>query len=354
MILSKLRWSARPSMYCPSSSVLGTLLLVMLWGGIAAKYFDNRASDFNSTKRDNENFAVLFEENVLRSLGEMDKALLYLRRTLQTATAPLDLHAVVGTSDVLSDLIVQVAIIDEHGIMRASNVGPQPAPATDLSDREHFRAHVDSAEDRLFVSKPLIGRASGKWSVQLTRRFLKRDGSFGGVVVASFNPDHFAKFYGRVDLGVGAAFTLFGRDGIVRATGGNRDTRYALGEMMSGALMAHIKLDRPEAFIESPEKSGASRLVAVRPVANHPLIVSVSVPENSIFEESRANLRLMMFAGLALSLMIAVVTWQARRSELAVKRNSRQLQLTLDHMSQGIMMVMDDLHIPIMNAKCVE
>ena len=95
-------------MYCPSSSVLGTLLLVMLWGGIAAKYFDNRASDLNGAKRDNENFALLFEENVLRSLGEMDKALLYLRRTLETANAPLDLHAVVGTSDVPEWVAVDV------------------------------------------------------------------------------------------------------------------------------------------------------------------------------------------------------------------------------------------------------
>jgi hypothetical protein len=58
---------------------------------------------------------------------------------------------------VLSEIIVQVAIIDAKGIMRASNAGPQPAPPINLSDREHFRFHLSSLEDRLFISRPVIG-----------------------------------------------------------------------------------------------------------------------------------------------------------------------------------------------------
>ncbi len=127
---------------------------------------------------------------MVRSIGEMDKALLYLRRTIETSPLPRNYHALVNTTDVLSEMIVQMAIIDDRGAMRASNVGPQPAPPTDLSDREHYRVHLTSERDELFVSKPLIGRASGQWSVQLTRRFSSPDGRFAGVVVASFNPEH--------------------------------------------------------------------------------------------------------------------------------------------------------------------
>jgi hypothetical protein len=99
---------------------------------------------------------MVFEENVLRSIGEIDKALLYLRRSIETRKDSTDFNTIVNTTDVLSEIIVQVAIIDAHGIMRASNAGPQPARPVDLSDREHFKIHVNGNNDWLFISKPVV------------------------------------------------------------------------------------------------------------------------------------------------------------------------------------------------------
>ena len=160
-----------------SSAIFGMVIIAMLWAGIALKYFEDVQADQRDAERTNQNFAMVFEENVLRSIGEIDKALLYLRRSIETRQGSTDFHTIVNTTDVLSEIIVQVAIIDAKGIMRASNVGPQPAPPIDLSDREHYRVHLDSNEDKLFISKPVVGRASGQWSVQFTRRFLDRNGA---------------------------------------------------------------------------------------------------------------------------------------------------------------------------------
>jgi len=168
-----------------SSAIFGMVLIAMLWAGVILKYSEDVQSDKRDAERGNQNFAMVFEENVLRSIGEVDKALLYLRRSIETRKDSVDYRTIVNTTDVLSEIIVQVAIIDAAGIMRASNAGPQPAAPLDLSDREHFKVHVDSNEDQLFISKPVIGRASGKWSVQFSRRFSNADGSLAGVVVAS-------------------------------------------------------------------------------------------------------------------------------------------------------------------------
>jgi len=122
---------------------------------------DRVQADLKEAERGNHNFAMVFEENVLRSIGEIDKALLYLRRSIETRKDSTDFATIANTTDVLSEIIVQVAIIDAAGIMRASNVGPQPAPPLDLSDRDHYKVHVNSSEDQLFISQPVIGRASG-------------------------------------------------------------------------------------------------------------------------------------------------------------------------------------------------
>ena len=153
-----------------SSAFYGLLLLAILWAGVGFKFRTDFDNDLRDSVRESKNFAMVLEENVLRSIGEIDKALLYLRRSIEIRKASTDYSTIVNTTDVLSDIIVQVAIIDAKGMMRASNAGPKPTPAMDLSDREHFRFHVGRAEDVLFISKPVLGRASGRWSVQFTRR----------------------------------------------------------------------------------------------------------------------------------------------------------------------------------------
>ncbi len=65
-----------------------------------------------------------------------------------------------------------------------------------------FASISTAPEDRLFISKPVVGRVSRQWSVQFTRRFLNSDGKFGGVVVTSLNPAHLTDFYNRIDFGI--------------------------------------------------------------------------------------------------------------------------------------------------------
>jgi len=62
-----------------SSAIFGVVIIAMLWVGISLKYFGDVRADLHDTIRTNQNFAMVFEENVLRSIGEIDKALLYLR-----------------------------------------------------------------------------------------------------------------------------------------------------------------------------------------------------------------------------------------------------------------------------------
>src|ERR1700721_4284386 len=101
-----------------SSAVFGVAIIAMIWVAVLVKYSEDRQVDQREAERTNHNFAMVFEENVLRSIGEIDKALLYLRRSVETRKDTTDLNTIVSTTDVLSEIIVQVSIIDADGLMR--------------------------------------------------------------------------------------------------------------------------------------------------------------------------------------------------------------------------------------------
>jgi diguanylate cyclase (GGDEF)-like protein len=337
-----------------SSVILGMVIIAMLWTGIGLKYMEDVDSDLRSAERANKNFAMVFEENVLRSIGEIDKALLYLRRSIETRKDTTDYTTIVGTTDVLSEIIVQVSIIDANGMMQASNAGPQPAPKIDLSDRDHYRFHLTSTEDQLYISKPVIGRVTGQWSVQVARRFSNADKSFGGVVVASLNPDHFTKFYDKIDFASSASISLIGSDGIVRSSGGSAGG-FALGQDLRGTkLFAEMRSGGNTTFEAADPSSGQMRLVTLRKVAGHPLWVSVSTDMNEIYKSSWSTLQLNAIAGVILTLIMLMAVERVLQTEEGARQKADQLRLTLENMSQGIMLVTKDLRIPIINGRCGE
>ena len=337
-----------------SSAIFGVTIILMLWCGVLLKYAEDVHSDLRNGERTISNYAMVFEENVLRSIGEVDETLLYLRRNVEARKVSTDYNTIVHTTDVSSDIIVQVAIIDAHGILRASSVGPHPTRPIDLSDREHFKAHLDDTTDSLFISKPLIGRVSGKWSVQLSRRFSNMDGAFGGVVVASLDPEHFTKFYDKVDLAPSGSIALIGEDGVVRSAGGQSDGLRMGQDIRHTKLFARMEIGANGVFEQPDLASGQTRIVALRKVKGQPLWLSVSVGKNEVLAGSLLNLRVDCIAAALLTLAILAAMERIIRSEARAQQKSEQLEMTLESMSQGIMLVTKDLNVPVINKKCSE
>jgi diguanylate cyclase (GGDEF)-like protein len=339
-----------------STAILGTIIIAMLWVGIGVKYFERARIDQSEADRTNENFAMVFEENVLRTLSQLDSALLYLRQSVETRKATTDYPTILRTTQIPGDVVVQTGIVDSKGIIRASTAGPQPTPPIDVSDRDHYRVQLNSTDDHLFISKPVIGRTSGQWSVQLSRRFNNNsDGSFGGAVVISLNPEHFTTFYDKIDLGSAASIAMIGSDGVVRASGGNALGRFALGQDLTGtSLFKHFSDGRNSTFEFIETQDPYPLLMALRKVRGYPLWVSVGVHKADVLQPSRDALKWNALAGVLFTLVILAAMEQILRSEAGTKQKSEQLRLTLEHMDQGIMLVTKDREIPVINRRCGE
>ena len=103
-----------------------------------------------------------------------------------------------------------------------------------FGDREHFRVHLDSADDPLFISKPIVGRLAGVPLIQVTRAI--REGTrLLGVVGIPLRPDYLANDLGL--LRVDPADTL----AIVRTDG----SIIARSHHLEEALRTIVPADRP-------------------------------------------------------------------------------------------------------------
>jgi hypothetical protein len=105
---------------------------------------------------------------------------------------------------VIGNLTIQSSVFGPDGFMRATTTDYQGPPVY-VGDREHFLVHVNAGADKLFICKPVMGRASGKLSIQLSRRIRKPDGQFDGVVVASLDMHELAFCAGQGELKNGAS-----------------------------------------------------------------------------------------------------------------------------------------------------
>jgi diguanylate cyclase (GGDEF)-like protein len=316
-----------------SSALFGAVVIAMLWAGIFAKYIEDRNNDLMEARQTGHSFSMVFEENVIRSIDELDTTLLYFRGEIEGAGPSPDYNKILHKIDIPSDIVVQVGIIDAKGMMRASTAGPQPAPVLDLHDRDHFQAQLHATGDHLFLSRPVVGRASGEWSIQLSRR-ITYDGKFGGVVVASLNPEHFTKFYSRIDLPFSESIALIGEDGIVRAAGGvARD--HKMGEDIQGTpLFAAMRQGVNTTFELRDTENAPTRIVTLRKVDNLPLWVMVSLNEDEILADSLRGLHIASIGGLVLTLLILGAMEFMFRTEEGARQKSKQLEATSSAMTR--------------------
>lgn len=172
------------------------VILGMIWTAAAYDLQRSRQAALHEAELRTATQAQMFAEFSRSTIKRIDEVLLNLREEWQGDWNRFAVQ-VQRNQRGIDDVIFQVAVIDAAGIMQFSNLA-RPDSRVDLSEREHFRVHRDRpAVDQLFISRPVLGKVSGKWSIQLTRP-VRRDGHFAGVIVASLDPAQFVKFAARL------------------------------------------------------------------------------------------------------------------------------------------------------------
>ena len=223
----------------------------------------------------------------------------------------------------IQDLTFQVSVIDKDGLLAFSNLAP-PTERMDLSTREHFLVHKNNPDqDVLFISKPLKGKVSGKWSIQFTRPIFKNE-KFDGVIVVSVDPEVFVRFADKLHIGEHGALA------IVRNTG-EIMVRYPVLESSYGQLIKNRPFLGPASPVSGnfrvvASSDGVERLIGYYKIPEYQLSFVVGEAEAAIFAPYRTYRLVVLSVATAVSLFGIFLFVLLNRSLATLERVREQLE----------------------------
>jgi diguanylate cyclase (GGDEF)-like protein len=285
------------------------ILLAVVWGAIDLALRANRASDLRATEAFVTTLAGVTEQRLLPTLTDIDQTSLALRRAYVRDPANFDRYLNDGDVPQAIFPVFQVSVINAAGFLAYSS-GPPGMGAVDLRDRPHFRYHLTTPGDGLYMSRSVVGRVSNVLSVQFTRKIINQTGIFQGVLVLSVEYSYFTQFLKAVALPPDGQVALIGLDGWVRARASSAEVSETSGPLTT--LEAPLQ-DTP--FLDPARPStgtyqvlnpldGVRRLGAYRRLSAYPLVVVVLVSDEHIEEMARAVRGPLLGGGLVLSLLV--------------------------------------------------
>jgi diguanylate cyclase (GGDEF)-like protein/PAS domain S-box-containing protein len=307
---------------------IALFFLPLVWIGYFAITASEREEALQQARAHGNSVAELFEENTERIFERVDQSLLVARALYANDPAAFSLKFWAEKAQMASGDVVQFALIGPDGYLLETTAG-YSGPPLYLGDREHFIKAMELTEDRLYVAKPVLGRASNKWTIQLARKLFDHGKNLAGVIVGSISVDVIGRFYDTAKLGSGGTLVLRNADYIVlaargidqRAVLGQRNPGHVEGELRDGSYSQYWNWSASEG---RPNRS--NRLITARRSRAFPLIFTVGISEQEIYSRAQARQKIYLGGALLLTFIILAATALHWRRQKALDGAQRELR----------------------------
>jgi signal transduction histidine kinase len=300
--------------------------LVILWSVVAWDYRKTEDQALEQIRRETAMLAMVFANHAETTFRDVDHALIVLRDAWMTSPTRFP-EEIKRHQDLLHGTTVHVAVISPQGYVIYSSLGLPKEPIY-VGDREFITVHQGGREDKLFISRPIQGRLSGKWSIQMTRPILEK-GKYAGSIIIAVDPDYFVKFYQKVGLGRDAAARMIRDTGEVMAR--STDQEKHIGKVINPSPYADPGAPQAGSFRRRAQVDGVDRLSSYYRLPDRGVTVIIGPSVDEMLAPTRKQQHKVLLGAGLLTLLLLLTAWQLFRS---ITREEKTKQLIQDHNDQ--------------------
>ncbi len=241
-----------------------------------------------------QNLSQVLEEYINGVITKTDNALLTVADEAEKQLAGGGINRRVFNAYIAR----QKALIPEIDSLRMSNAqgfvlyGTSVVPSSpiNVADRDYFISLSNNSKSGIFISKPIIGRISGKRVVVIARRFNHPNGSFAGIVYTAIILEKFAEAFSRVNVGKHGVVTLFDNEITIlsRYPEPQRDGGIIGKKSKSADILGFFRRGQTSVTYEARSTiDGIQRIYSFRKIYAYPLYILVGLAREDYLAEWR-------------------------------------------------------------------
>jgi PAS domain S-box-containing protein len=319
-----------------SVALICLVFSAVLWTALLVQLNIERERIIESKRQQNNNLAKVFEEHVARTIRAAEVTLQEIIAEYQRAGRKFDIIAYAKDHGTYLDPYNILSFVDEKGDLVLAS--PPLARVVSMRHADTYQFHARNNSPAIYIGQPRKGATTGKWTVYLTRRVNKADGSFGGLWTVGMDPAYFSKIYAELDLGQDSIVTLVGLDGVVRArsAGGDQNTGQSLAA--SALFTRYLPAQSNGSFIGSSPLDQITRINSYRSLKDYPLVVLIGTSQADALAEHNINRsHYLQAAGVTTVLILSLglfALFQIRRSERANEERHRSDKIAEERILQ--------------------